>query len=394
MQTYRELFRNREFAALFTTACAQNAAGTVTGLALATEVYSRTRSPLFAALSMFGPSLAQLAGATLLLSAADRLPPRAAISSLALVTATLVGLLSTGPPIWLIFVLLLGMGLAGSLAGGVRGGLLTEIVPPDAYVLGRSALNIATGTMQIVGFSAGGLLVTVLSPGQTLLVGAGLHLTASAVARLGLSRRAPRASGRPSVVETWRVNRRLWTITSVRPVYLGLWIPNGLIVGCEALFVPYSPTGAGVLLASAAVGMLTGDVLAGRFLPPSWRDRLAPFLRLLLAVPYLALAFDPHLAIAAVAVVIASIGYCSTLLLQERLVALVPADARGQALGLHTSGMLTMQAVCAALAGTVAEFTTPAVAIGVMSAASITVTLLLAPALGRGSREHATMTPA
>lgn len=112
MQTYRELFRNREFAALFTTACAQNAAGTVTGLALATEVYSRTRSPLFAALSMFGPSLAQLAGATLLLSAADRLPPRAAISSLALVTATLVGLLSTGPPIWLIFVLLLGMGLA------------------------------------------------------------------------------------------------------------------------------------------------------------------------------------------------------------------------------------------------------------------------------------------
>ncbi|BAL86717.1 putative MFS transporter [Actinoplanes missouriensis 431] len=396
MQTYRDLFRNREFTALFTTACVQNAASTVTGLALATAVYRSTGSPLLTALSMFGPSIAQLAGATLLLSAADRLPPRAAISSLALVTATLVAILSTTPPTVAVFGVLLGMGLAGSVAGGVRGGLLTEIVPERAYLLGRSALNISTGTMQIAGFATGGLLVLVLSPGQTLLAGAGLHLLAAVVARFGLSRRAPRAAGRPSVAETWRVNRRLWAIPGVRPIYLALWIPNGLIVGCEALFVPWSSSGAGVLLAAAAAGMLAGDVLAGRYLTPRWRTRLAPLLRLLLAVPYLLFVLDPPLPIAAFAAAAASVGYCSTLLLQEGLVAITPPETRGQALGLHTSGMLTMQAVCAALAGTVAEHTAPGVAIAAMASASIVVTLALAPALRRRrmSSGHATMAPA
>ncbi|BBH66921.1 membrane protein [Actinoplanes sp. OR16] len=387
MQTYRDLFRSREFTALFTTACVQNAASTISGLALATTVYAGTGSPLLAALAMFGPSLAQLIGATLLMSAADRLPPRAALSSLAAVNAVLIAAMSGDIAIW---GCLLALGLTSSIAGGVRAGLLTEIVPDGSYLLGRSALNISVGTMQIVGFSAGGLLVTAISPGQTLLVGASLHLTAAVMARLGLTRRAPRAAGRPSVAETWRVNRRLWSIPSVRPVYAGLWVPNGLIVGCEALFVPWSPTGAGVLLASAAAGMLAGDVLAGRFLTPSWRDRLAPYLRLLLAVPYLVFALDPALPIAALAVAVASIGYCSTLLLQERLVALVPPEAMGQALGLHTSGMLTMQAVGAALAGAIAQYTSPATGITVMAVASTAVTLSLAPALKKGKM----MTPA
>jgi predicted MFS family arabinose efflux permease len=395
MQTYRDLFRTREFTALFTTACVQNAAMTTSSLALSAAVYAGTGSPLLAALAMFGPSIAQLAGATLLMSAADRLPPRAAISTLAVITAILITGLSTEPPTPVIFAVLLVMGLVGSISGGIRGGLLTEIVPEKSYLLGRSALNISVGTMQIVGFSTGGLLVTVLSPGRTLLIGAGLHLLAAAVARLGLSRRAPRAAGRPSVGETWRVNRRLWAIPSVRPVYLGLWLPNGLIVGCEALFVPYSPGGAGVLLAASAAGMLTGDILAGRYLTPAWRSKLAPYLRLLLAVPYLAFVLDPPLPAGALAVMVASVGYCSTLLLQERLIRHVPAEAMGQALGLHTSGMLTMQAVCAALAGTIAQHTSPATGITVMATTSIIVTLALAPALRREqSLKHATMTAA
>jgi predicted MFS family arabinose efflux permease len=164
-------------------------------------------------------------------------------------------------------------------------------------------------------------------------------------------------------------------------VYAGLWLPNGLIVGCEALFVPFAPSGAGLLLAGSALGMLAGDVLAGRFLPPSWRRRLAPGLRLLLAVPYLPFALRPPTAIAMALAVVAAVGYCSTLLLQERLVELTPEQNRGQALGLHASGMLTMQAVCAALAGSLAELTSPTTAITLLAAGSVAITLLLAPAL-------------
>ena len=60
-----------------------------------------------------------------------------------------------------------------------------------------------------------------------------------------------------------------------------------------------------------------------------------------------------------------------------------PDDLRGQALGLHTSGMLTMQAVAATLAGGVAQVLSPAHAMAVMATASILVSLALFSALRR-----------
>lgn len=56
----RELFRTSEFAPLFGASCAQVAATTLAGLALATLVDARTASPLLSVLSMAGPSFAGL----------------------------------------------------------------------------------------------------------------------------------------------------------------------------------------------------------------------------------------------------------------------------------------------------------------------------------------------
>lgn len=382
MRTYGDLFRVPEFTPLFATSSLQVAASTVSGLALGTLVYAATRSPLLSALSMFGASFAQLIGAAALLSASDRLPPRAALTGLALAFGlSTVVLAVPGLPLWAIFAVILGQGLAASVGGGVRYGLLSEILPADGYLLGRSVLNMAVGTMQICGFAAGGVLVTILSPRGTLLAGAALYLTATVVARYGLSRRPPRATGRPSVAETWRTNARLWSSVPRRYAYLALWVPNGLIVGCESLFVPYTPRHAGLLFAVAALGMLIGDTLTGRFVPGRWRRRLGAPLRLLLAAPYLLFALHPALPLAVAAIVLASVGYSATLLLQERLMTLTPDAMHGQALGLHSSGMLAMQGIGAALAGTVAQHASPATAMAVMAVASVAVTLALAPGL-------------
>jgi predicted MFS family arabinose efflux permease len=385
MRTYRELFRAPEFTPLFLTCSAQVAASTVTGLALGTLVYAATGSPLLSALSMFGPSLAQVIGATALLSAADRLPPRAAMTGLALVfgLGTAVQAIP-GVPVWAIFAILAGLGTVASLGGGVRYGLLTEILPAEGYLLGRSVLNMSVGIMQICGFAVGGVLVATLSARGALLAGAVLYLIAAAIARFGLSRRAPRTAGRPSITQTWRNNTRLWSSASRRYVYLALWVPNGLIVGCESLYVPYAPRHAGLLFASAALGMLAGDTLTGRFVPRRWRERLGAPLRLLLAAPYLIFAVQPALPVAVAAVVLASVGYSASLLLQERLMALTPGELSGHALGLHSSGMLTMQGVGAVIAGVVAQRTSPGEAMAVMAAASIAVTLILAPGLRSG----------
>ncbi|MFD9428673.1 MULTISPECIES: MFS transporter [unclassified Streptomyces] len=382
MRTYRELLRTPEFTPLFATVSVQVAAQTATGLALGTLVYSRTGSPLLSSLAMFGTSLAQMLGAATLLSAADRLPPRGALTGLAL----LFGLGSAvqalpGLPLWALFGVLLLLGLASSLGGGVRYGLLNEILPKEGFLLGRSVINMSVGTMQIGGFAIGGVLVTTLSARGTLLVGAALYLVAAAVARCGLTARPPRAAGRPSVKETWRTNALLWSSVPRRYVYLALWVPNGLVVGCESLYLSYDPRHAGLLFACGALGMLAGDTVLGRFVPRRWRDRLGNPLRLLLAAPYLVFALHPSLPVAVVAVVLATIGFSASLLLQERLMVLTPDELSGHALGLHTSGMLTMQGVGAALAGGVAQLTSPATGIVVLAALSLAVTLALAPGL-------------
>jgi len=390
VRTYRELFLVPEFAPLFATTAVQVAATTLSGLALGTLVYAATRSPLLAALSMFGSSLTQVIGAAALLSASDRLPPRAATTGLALVYGLgTTALALPGLPIWGIFAVIVSLGLAASVGGGVRYGLLSEILPPGGYLLGRSVLNMSVGIMQICGFALGGALLTVLSARGALLAGAALYLAGAVIAWCGLTRRTPRAAGRPSLAQTWRTNARLWSSSPRRYLYLAMWVPNGLIVGCESLFIPYAPGRAGLLFACAALGMLAGDTMAGRFVPQRWRGRLAPALRLLLAAPYLVFVLHPPLPIAVAAVLLASVGYSASLLLQERLMALTPDDIHGHALGLASSGVLTMQGVAAAMAGAIAQATSPATAMAILAAASVAVTLTLARGLRSRPRRPA-----
>ncbi|MDI6413079.1 MFS transporter [Streptomyces albus] len=386
MRTYRELFRAPEFTSLFLVSTLQVAGQTVSGLALGTLIYGATGSPLLSSLAMFGPSLAQLVGATTLLSAADRLPPRATLGGLLLVFAagTAVQALP-GLPVAVAFAVLLVQGVLASLGGGVRYGLLNEVLSKDGYLLGRSVLNMSTGIVQICGYALGGVLVALLEPRGTLLAGAALYLAGAVAARLGLGRRPPRATGRVSVAATWRTNALLWSSRPRRLVYLALWVPNGLVVGCESLYVPYAPHHAGLLFACGALGMLAGDTAMGRFVPAHWRRRLPVPMLALLAAPFLLFALRPPLPVAAGLVTVATVGFAASLLLQERLLELTPHELSGHALGLHASGMLAMQGVGAALAGAVAERTSPATAMTLVGAASLAVTAglargLLAPA--------------
>lgn len=387
MRTYRKLFRAPEFTPFLLAGSVQVAAQTMSSLALGTLIYSATGSPLLSALAIFGPSLTQVIGASTLLSASDRLPPRAVMSGLSLAFAAGTAALAIpGVPVWTSLAVVACLGLGASLAGAVRYGLLNEVVAGAGYLLGRSVLNMSVGAMQICGFAAGGVLITTLSPRGTLLAGAALYAGGAAVARFGLTRRPARAAGRPSVRDTWRINAHLWSSTARRYVYLALWVPNGLIVGCESLFVAYAPRHAGLLFVSAAAGMLAGDTLAGRFIPDRWRERLGAPLRVVLATPYLIFAMRPALPIAVTAVVVASAGYCASLLLQERLMALTPHELSGQALGLASSGMLAMQGAGAAVAGVIAQRTSPATAMATMAAVSLAVTLILAPGLRLAAR--------
>ena len=207
------------------------------------------------------------------------------------------------------------------------------------------------------------------------------------------------------VRRTHQVNRLLLGSRVLRPLYLSSWVPNGLIVGCEALYIPFAGQQAGYLLAATAAGMLGGDVVVGRFVPHRVRDRLVNPLRFLLAVPFLAFWWQPSIGAAMALGLVAAVGYADSLPLQERLVAHTPDDTLGQALGLRAAGLGAGQAVGALLAGTTADLLgvgseAAGQAMAVMAAASLLVSVALVPGLRRPSRSPgsrrgcATATPA
>ncbi|WP_282205120.1 MFS transporter [Kitasatospora fiedleri] len=381
---YRALLRQREFAGLYAGFTLLAGAGTLSGFALGTLVQARTGSPFLTAVSMYGSSFAAVLGALTLMSVADGARPRRTLVALHLLAlAATAAQAVPGLPLAARFGLLLLVGFFQSLGTGTRMGLLAEILPPGGYAPARSLMNVTAGGASVLGFALGGVLLAVLTPYQVLGAAGALTALATAVVAVTVRERSVRPPRRPGLRETWRGNAELLGRPGRRALLLNLWVPNGLVVGCEALLLPYAPSAAGTLLAAGAAGMLAGDLLVGRLLDAVRRARLAFGLRLLLAGPFLLLAAGPPVWAAAAAVGAAGVGFAATLPLQERLLALTPAAARGQVQGVESAGRLAWQGVGAALAGALAQLVAARWAIGALAGVSLLVTVLSRPAVRR-----------
>lgn len=381
---YVDLFRHSEFRALWIGSALGVAATTTASLTLGSLVYAQTGSAFLTAAAMFGPSLVQAAGATTLMSAADTTAPRPALSVISGVMA--VGLilqaafdLSAG----LRLMIVLAAAFVMSVGNGVRWGLLSEVLPQSRYALARSAMNFSVGAMQIVGFAVGGALLHVLDGRQIFWLAAAVAALAVPVSWFGIEDRRPRRTAHTGILETWRGNRLLLQLPSTRPLLIALCVPNGLIAGCEALFVPYADGGAAILFVATAVGMLAGDLVMGRVLDETRRRRSAAWLRLWLALPFLAFVMEPGVTPAAILAGAASLGFAATLAQQELLVKLTPPSLAGQVLGVDSAARTTCQGLGALLAGFVAETVTVGNAIAVLALGSVLVSLALTPALTR-----------
>ncbi|MFE2141214.1 hypothetical protein ACFXA3_05545 [Streptomyces sp. NPDC059456] len=381
---YRGLLRNREFAGLYAGFTLTAAASTLSGFALGTLVDHQTRSPFLTAVSMYGATFATVLGALTLMSVADGNRPRRTL--VVLQCASLAGVAAQavpGLPLVARFGLLLVLGFFQSLGTGTRMGLLAEVVPASAYALARSLMNITSGGMAVLGYAVGAVLLRYLTPQGVFVAATALAGAASISVALTVRERTIRLTRRPGLRQTWATNTALFSHSGSRALLLNLWVPNGLIVGCEALFISYAPRHAGAFLAAGSAGMLLGDLTVGRLLTAGQRRRWAFALRLLLAVPYLLFAVNPPVLVATAAVFIAGAGFAATLPLQEQLLALTPDPVRGQVQGVESAGRMTWQGIGAAIAGGLAQYVTPGAAITAVAAASVAVTVLSRPFVTR-----------
>jgi hypothetical protein len=438
--TFRDVFRVAEFRVIFAGYSVFLVGETVKMLALSVLIYERTGSSLLAAIAYVAGFLPHALGGVFLLALADRWRPRRLMVGydlvrLVMVAVLAVGVLSPGAMLCLVFA----VGMLAPITGAVRTALLPDLLAGDAYVLGRSLFTVAAGGTQVLGFAVGGLLIGLVGPYGALWLTAGTCLLSALLIRFGLADHPARsAAGRPgaaaavaagtegtaaagteavvaagtegtaaagtavppeagvpprpgAVRETWRVNRELLADRKIRGLLLANWLPGSLLVGAEGVVVPYAAglgagsggggagggDAAGVLFMAAAFGLLVGDLIVGRFVAPAARERLTPWLALLLGVPMLGFLAGPGLAVAAPLFALATAGFAYHLGLARRFLAAVPERRRGQAFGLSMTGMMTGQGLAAGGAGALAEVLAPGRVMALAGAASIAATVLL-----------------
>ncbi|MFC8724879.1 MFS transporter [Streptomyces bacillaris] len=365
---YRAVLAVREFRAVFAAHLLSLLGVVVSELALTVLVYDLTGSPLLSALTFALGLLPYVIGGTLFAGVADRYPARRVLVVCDLVCAVCVAaMLLPATPVAGLLALRCLVAAVAPVFTGTRMAALTDILGEgDLYVLGRSLLRIVSQSAMLLGFGAGGVLLTVLSPRGAITVTVVTFLCSAALLRLGTrdrpARTASSGSGATLLRESLSGARLVLGNRRIRALLLLFWLPAMFVVAPEALAAPYAdaigapPAALGLLLCAMAVGHVGAELFVGAGLRPRTRSRIVLPVAAVGLLPLVVYAVRPGLPLALAALALAGMGASYVIGLDQWFVDAVPPELRGRAMTLLTAGLMTIQGAGMALAGLAAEF--------------------------------------
>ena len=394
--TYRSLFSERQFTALFIAQAISLTGDQLARVAIATLVFSETGSAFLTALIYAVTYLPWLVGGPLLGGLADRLPRRAVMVSCQLTSAVLVALMAVpGMPLVALAALLFVVILAESPFLSARASLLVDVLPDDRYVLASAMNQLTIQAAQVVGFAAGGALIRLIGPRDALLVNALSFLVSAALVRFGVQVHGAIAS--VQLGNSWERMKTGAKVVFGDPRLRGLvllgWLATFWVVP-EGLAAPYAKgdsTAIGLLLASQPIGSVVGGVVLSRLVRPATRLEVMGWLAVMSCLPLVFFFTTPPLPLAVGLLVISGIGTTYNLPANAAFMQALPAERRGQAFGLVSAGLVAGQGISIALAGACAELTSPGVVIGVAGVLGVAAALSLS---GAGRRFLSSPSPA
>ena len=394
--TYRSLFSERQFTALFIAQAISLTGDQLARVAIATLVFSETGSAFLTALVYAVTYLPWLVGGPLLGGLADRLPRRAVMVSCQLTSAVLVALMAVpGMPLIALAALLFVVILAESPFLSARASLLVDVLPDDRYVLASAMNQLTIQAAQVVGFAAGGALIRLIGPRDALLVNALSFLVSAALVRFGV--RVHGAIASVQLGNSWERMKTGAKVVFGDPRLRGLvllgWLATFWVVP-EGLAAPYAKgdsTAIGLLLASQPIGSVVGGVVLSRLVRPATRLEVMGWLAVTSCLPLVFFFTTPPLPLAVGLLVISGIGTTYNLPANAAFMQALPAERRGQAFGLVSAGLVAGQGISIALAGACAELTSPGVVIGVAGVLGVAAALSLS---GAGRRFLSSPSPA
>lgn len=367
--TYRDVFGNSEFRALWAAHVLSVAGDQLARVALTVLVFDRTRSAGWAALTYAVTFVPDLIGGAALSVVADRYSRRAVMVTADLARAALVGAMVI-PGLSLIsqIALLIGVQLLAVPFGAARTAALPDILRGDQLTVGIGLISMTYQFALVLGFGAGAAVVTGLGTTGALLVDSATFVVSALVIRLGVGphrpvarsdaeRRLPHSRSIAAGVRLVAHDRRL-------RVLLGIACLSGFYVVAEGLAVPYSAEigagtlGAGWLLAANPLGTVIGMLLLKRIQPERRLALLGP-----LAVITCALLvptwWAPGLGLTVVLWAVSGAASAHDMITNSAYVQAAPEHARAQAVGLAVAALRASQGIAIVMAGLLAQVLEP-----------------------------------
>ncbi|GAB1514873.1 MFS transporter [Actinophytocola sp. KF-1] len=388
--TFRQVLAVPVYRTVFLTRALAIGADTLRTVALSVLVFTATGSALLGAMTFGASFLPQVVGGLVIGALPDLIRPRLLIVTGYTLEAAAAALLAVGGmPVWASLLLVAGIGCLAPVFNGTAGRLTADALSGDAFVVGRGLFQLVSSAAQVIGMAGGGLAVAFMGPETALLVTAACHAVAALWAWLALpDLPAPgRQSERSLVRQSFHGARELLVDPVVRRLLFANWLPPAFVIGGESLLIPYAalagfPSGAsGVVLACIPAGMFVGNLVVTRVFAPRTRERAVPVLVVLLGLPLVPFAFDVSPLAAGALMAVLGSGFAFGVGLQGRFRDALPDDSTGQAFGLLSTGLMTLQGVGPLVFGGLTEVVPVGVAMTLAGVATVGTAVWIAVAV-------------
>jgi predicted MFS family arabinose efflux permease len=395
---FRDVFAVPEFRALWLAQLLSVVGDQLARVALTVLVYDRTRSALLAAVTFVASLVPVFIGGLTLAWLADQYARRRVMIVCDLARAGLVLIMAIpGIPLGALVALLFVVTLVGAPFTSARAAIYPDVLTGDSYVIGTAVSLTTYQFAQVLGFAAGGTVVSFFGTRTSLVLDAATFVGSALIVQAWVrTRPAPAA-----VVGARRVKSRLADVVAgARLVFARPGLRTPMLFGWLAAFYA-APEGVaaplahdlgggaaavGVILAADALGQTVGAIAFSRLVTPSTRLRFMGPLAVAACGVLMLFFWRPALALSLLILCASGLFACYQLAANAAFVTAAPQERRSQAFGLAQGGISLGQGVVMILAGAAAEHYAPARVIAVCGAVGTAVALAVAISSARVGR--------
>jgi predicted MFS family arabinose efflux permease len=372
--TFREVFSNSEFRAIFCGFGLSTAGDFLARGSVTIAVYTASNSTALMAITYALTFLPDLVGGSLLSGLADRFNRKSVMITADLVRAALVAVMAlAGLPLPLLWLLFIAVRLLDSPFRAAQTATLSVVLTGDRYVVGTSACNMLANLAVGVGFAGAGAVAEQLGMSTALYINAATFASSALLIWLGVRSRPtvsePGAAPSARLWSSFSAGSRLVRTDKRLRVLMSFAVIPGICMVATTLAAPYAiETGrdeatAGLLMGIGSAGMVAGVWALARWVRPEVRMRLLGVLAATSCLPFVFCAWHPGLAVAAVVWFVNGAATCFWVPVTAGVVQSVPDNMRGQMNGLAFALLRLTQGVAVLVYGLLAEVASAATVI-------------------------------